>query len=286
MCTANPIDVLYDHLKSLIKILNGLKEVKSIVIFGSAARPDDFVPGVSDVDVLVVTTVKPSERLYYELEISGYRVNISTFDVDGLRRVFEAGDPLGFMLKYSVVILDDGTFSSLSSMKLRITEHTRGVLRRSIFVALGLAVEKYFYESYGESISHTYHAVRHLVRYKACFENNPEKFPISDREVYNFSGDVLRRLYKQLVDCRRRDLSRSDVAVKLNKTIKVIASELNLKTAKLKDLEKIVKDSVEVVTAYESEGYIIFRLEVVENYKIRAFEVKGSKVEEVHNIIY
>lgn len=283
MCTTNPIDVLYDHLRNLSKILNGLREVKSIVVFGSAARPEDFVPNVSDIDVLVVTAVKPSERFYYELEICGYRVNISTFDFDGLKRVFEVGDPLGFMLKYSVVILDDGTFSSLSSTKLRITEHTRNVLRRSIFAALGLAVEKYFYESYGESISHIYHAVRHLIRYKVSFEDDPQKFPVSDEEVYKFSRGILRRLYKQLIDCRRRDLSRSDVAVKLDKAIKAIAKELSLKTAKLRDLEKIAKDSVETVISYESGDYIVFRLGVIKDYKMRVFEVKGGKVKEVYS---
>ncbi len=285
MRAKNPINALYDHLKNLGKLLNGLREIKSIVVFGSAARPEDFIPKVSDIDVLVITTVKPSER-FYELEICGYRVDVSTFDVDELKRIFEVGDPLGFMLKHSVVILDDGTFNSLSSMKLRITEHTRNILRRSIFAALGLAVEKYFRESYGESISHIYHAVRHLIRYKACFEGETQSFPISDKEVYEFSRGVLRRLYKQLVDCRRRDLSESDVAVKLDKAIKVIASELNLKTARLRDLEKMAKGSVEVVTAYESGGYIVFRLEVVENCKMRVFEVKGGEVKEVYDMTY
>ena len=81
---------------------------------------------------------------------------------------------------------------------LKITEHTRRMLRKSIFAALGLALESYYLlEEYTKALSHLYHSLRHLIRYKASFKGF---VPVSDREVCNVcDSEELRMLYKALL---------------------------------------------------------------------------------------
>jgi predicted nucleotidyltransferase len=45
------------------------------MVFGSAVRPEDFVVGLSDIDVLVVTTKEHGERRY-SLKVCESEVNI------------------------------------------------------------------------------------------------------------------------------------------------------------------------------------------------------------------
>jgi len=45
------------------------------MVFGSAVRPEDFVVGLGDIDVLVVTTKEHGERRY-SLKVCESEVNI------------------------------------------------------------------------------------------------------------------------------------------------------------------------------------------------------------------
>ena len=73
----------------------------SIIVFGSAAGSEDFVVGVSDVDVLVLTREMPLRRRY-SFVVCGGRVDVVVFSVDEFRKLIECGDPLAFMLEYCV----------------------------------------------------------------------------------------------------------------------------------------------------------------------------------------
>jgi predicted nucleotidyltransferase len=56
------LERVYETLRGLPRAMEGFADVRSIVVFGSAARPEDFVEGVSDVDVLVLAAGEPRER--------------------------------------------------------------------------------------------------------------------------------------------------------------------------------------------------------------------------------
>jgi predicted nucleotidyltransferase len=99
----------------------GFADVRSIVVFGSAARPEDFVEGVSDVDVLVLAAGEPRER-HCTLELGeGLRVEAVVLKPEELVKLAEEGDPLAFMVERGVVVADDGTFASLR-LEPRVTE--------------------------------------------------------------------------------------------------------------------------------------------------------------------
>jgi len=105
------------------------------------------------------------------------------------------------MLRRGIVLYDDGTYRSIPK-EVKITDITRKVLRRSAVVALGLAIEKYLQGSYLRSVSHLYHSVRHLIRYKFSLRGRAENFPISDREVLE-KAENLKEVFLKLVKMRR-----------------------------------------------------------------------------------
>jgi predicted nucleotidyltransferase len=68
---------IVSHTLRIMAELGDLGDVREVVIFGSAARPGDFVPGLSDVDVLIVTEGAPGRRfLSFYHEIGGYGVRV------------------------------------------------------------------------------------------------------------------------------------------------------------------------------------------------------------------
>ena len=233
-------------IQSLIHMLPSLKiygDPRSVIVFGSAVRPTDFVKGVSDVDVLIITKGRPKRR-HYQLEIYETEINISFMSIDEVYNVFRKGYPLAFILyKDSRVIMDDGAFSSLiSTLRPKVTEHTLRTLRRSSFVALILGLEKYFYGLYRGAISHAYHAVRHMARYKACLKGiNADDFPISDAEVSPHLSTPAREVYELLIDLRRRDVAKDECLDALEAARSVISSEMSCCIPNFHEIERKVE---------------------------------------------
>ena len=275
------LDGVFEVIK---EVLLGIKWLKacSIVVFGSAARPEDFVKGVSDVDVLVLTRDEPSRRRY-SFVVSDSRVNVVVFTVDEFRKLVEHGNPLAFILKRHVVLYD-GCSKFILKLKPKITEHTKYVLRKSIFAALGLSLESYYFlEDYVKALSHLYHSLRHLIRYKASLYG---KFPISDQEVCECCHGRLRNLYVKLLDFRRKSVTGNDLKRLMDTVIMLVAEELNLKVTSLKDLEDKVKGNINLVVAGEMGGYIVFRVEVYRDGKRKIVEIKDGEVREVDSLFF
>lgn len=280
---ANVLDYLRGVFEVIKDTLLDFKWLKPclIIVFGSAARPEDFVIGVSDIDVLVLTWEEPSRR-HYKFTVYNSIVNVIVFRVEEFRKLVEHGDPLTFMLKNYVLLYNTCPF--ILKLKPKITDHTRYVLRRSIFAALGLSLESYYFlENYKKTLSHLYHSLRHLIRYKA---SQSGKLPISDREICEYSEKPLRDLYTMLSNFRRKEAKKNDVKKLMVKVIKVIAEELNLKATSLEYLEKQIKGNILLVTAGELNGYIAFKVEMFQKGKRKVLEIKNSKSREVNSIFF
>ena len=70
------LERVYETFRGLPRALEGFADVRSVVVFGSAVRPEDFVEGVSNVDVLVLAGGEPRER-HCTLELGeGLRVEV------------------------------------------------------------------------------------------------------------------------------------------------------------------------------------------------------------------
>lgn len=273
---------IYDNVREKILNVDGLKGLCCIIIFGSAARPEDFVIGVSDVDILVITREKPKRRRY-EFVISKSIINITVFTVDELKMLIEHGDPLTFMLKH-IVILYNNCCDTILNSKPRITEHTELVLRRSIFVALSLSLENYYIErNYIKALSHLYHSIRHLARYKALSKGI---FPVSDEEVYRNSSPQLKKLFITLSNARREGEDRErELKFFIDKAMKLIAGELKLKPPSLKLVDKFGKRANLIIVG-ELDNYMALRVEIYEGHERRVVEIKCDDVREIDSIFF
>jgi len=239
------LEQVHELLRELPRLLEGAEDVRSVIVFGSAARPEDFVEGVSDVDVLVLVAGEPRER-HYTLELEGQRVDIVVLRAEELARLAEEGDPLAFMVERGLVLVNDGTFSRLE-LKPRVTERTVSVLRRSAVVALGLALENLLRGNPLRAVHHAYHAVRHAVRCKAALASG--YVPISDREVSS-TGCGAAQAFTTLASMRRRQVSRQEAEQALELAVAAVAAELGLAAPKLSDLAGL---EGEVVAAWAGE---------------------------------
>lgn len=253
-----------------------LGDVKSVIVFGSAARPEDFVPGVSDIDVLVVVGREPKRR---SIELSESSISISAYRLDEIIEMCERGDPLIFMLRYSRVIYDDGS-NILSTLKPRITDYTLRILRRSVFAALGLALQKYFYRDYRHAVSHTYHAARHLIRYLVALSRDPSRFPVSDREVIEASPDSVREFVKRLIELRRREVSEEETRESIIETFNIVISTLNLVSPDLREvLERFESEDIIDANVCEKESEVIVKLEVLRDRVSEIYDVRRDRID-------
>jgi hypothetical protein len=57
----------------------------------------------------------------------------------------------------------------------------------------------------GESASHLYHSIRHLIRYLYTLSGDPEGFPVSDEELLLRSPEDLRSFLRKLTEMEERD---------------------------------------------------------------------------------
>lgn len=274
------LDRLYTFTKELPRLLE--EDVRSVIVFGSAARPEDFVPGLSDVDVLVLVEELPKRRHYY-FDFEGHEVNVAVYMFDELLALYSIGDPLVHMLRHSLVVYDSGLAESLPT-EAEVTEHTLRALRRSVFAALGLAVEKYFAGFYRESVSHLYHSIRHLIRYDCVLRG--ERFPVSDTEVRGAAGEELEGLFLLFLETRRKEeITRMEAAWLIEQTVDALCRYLGLKPTTLHQLEAAVWGDALTVVACEEAGSLIFKVERYLESGLKILKVGGGEVNEVENLI-
>ncbi|RLG50639.1 MAG: hypothetical protein DRN96_07190 [Thermoproteota archaeon] len=199
----------------LLELCSGLirhPRVGAVAVFGSATRPEDYVRGVSDVDVLVVSWVKLSfrERLRLEGEC---RCSLVQLTPGELGDVFELGHPLAFLLYRDSLVLYDSGVLKRAIREPEVTEYTLEVLKRSAVVAYCLSLERYFHGEYVRAVSHSYHALRHAVRWLSL--RMGLGFPASDREVADAAHEA-RSTFLMLRQLRRRKVSRGECKLALD----------------------------------------------------------------------
>ncbi|RLF23994.1 MAG: hypothetical protein DRN15_04615 [Thermoprotei archaeon] len=244
MMTEEYLKKILNTLKECVHMLDFLGDIRSVVVFGSAVRPQDFVVGVSDVDVLVITKEEPRRRLY-RTEIYDARVDITVMTIGEVYKVFEDGHPLAFMLyRSSQALVDDGAFAKLMrSVKPKVSEYTLKVLRRSAFVALELGLEDYFWELYREATSHACHAVRHIARYVASLRGaNAESFPITDQEICHYLSKASQEAFLEIIMIRRqREVTRRECISALERAREVISREIGCKIPSFYEIDEAVR---------------------------------------------
>ncbi|MHA1595265.1 MAG: hypothetical protein ACTSXJ_06680 [Candidatus Baldrarchaeia archaeon] len=172
------------------------RNIRSIVVFGSFANPMEFVPGISDIDVIYIL----GRKIYVdfrdridlailmdrEIDKVGLprilRVEPDFRYYDETRSLYLRGYPLGVMTVRSPLrIYDDGFLKRLERKSYTVSKNAVRFLIRSAIVALGIAYNKYFDGNFAPAMNNAYHAVRHACR--ALIGKNLNVMPISYREV-------------------------------------------------------------------------------------------------------
>ena len=280
-------EYLEHAFQAVMEIVDGLRkteDVKAVVVFGSAVRPEDFVIGLSDVDVLVLTGREPrvshGRSFFRESE-----VDLTIMSLDRLRRLFELGSPLAFILHGEGRILeDDRSLASLVSKPVA-TGYTLKVLRDSIFTAAGLALEAYFSGEYGRSVSHAYHAVRHLIRYKALLRGaEAGGFPLSDEDAKEESSGALRDVFTKLVEMRKMPVDKHDCRKILDEALSITGLELRLKHASLPFIESSIRGSIALAIVKEKGESMIVMVEAFTQNGLKRFEIGEEYVREIESL--
>ena len=86
------LNEVYRLVKDIVSDIFSSEDLYYVVIFGSVARPEDFIPYVSDTDVLVITKRPPHDRLY-EFSESDIRIYIIPYTLNEFRDIDKAGGP-------------------------------------------------------------------------------------------------------------------------------------------------------------------------------------------------
>ena len=277
----NFLSTAYEFLSELPNIIVS-EDVCSIVVIGSAARPSDFAPGVSNIDVIVLVREAPKRRVY-RLDFMDTKVHVQLFTPEELDQMIEKGYLLGFMFRYSVILLDRGCLSMIRS-RPRITEYTIKILRRSVLTALGLAIESYYIDMPRESASHLYHSIRHLIRYLYSLSGDAEGFPISDEELISQSPEDLRSFFKKLIEMRRRETDMNELREAIEESIELITKKLGLKKTGIDALERLSAKPLMVV-ACESDNWLVFHVEIANEAGLKKLRLRGSEIVEIENIL-
>ncbi|MGC9014541.1 MAG: nucleotidyltransferase domain-containing protein [Thermoproteota archaeon] len=277
------LECCFNVIEEEIKKIKERKEVKSVIVFGSAVRPEDFVIGLSDIDILVVTT-KECDEGHYSLKVCESEVSIVVMSIGEVKKIFEVGDPLSFILHKEGKILEgDSEVSSIIANNPRTTEYTLKFLRNSTFVALELSIESYFHENYRKAVSHAYHAIRHLARYNAL--KRDLDFPISNEEVKKVLEGQTKDLFIKLALARKACVDKESCKEMLEEAIEAIALELSLKYPSLSFMERKIGGKPMTVVVKEIKDSIVVRVEVMSNEgELKKFEFEREQMREIEEM--
>jgi predicted nucleotidyltransferase len=181
--------------------------ITSIVAFGSANKPSDFLKGLSDIDVLVMVD-RRSRSLESQIRRLASSVDYSLSPVLLSRRKFvsmlKAGDPGALLMLEGTVFYDKGAFSRARKAGFRPTEQTVKTSIDHAFRALSISINDYFSGlDLCESINCAYHCARHALR--ALTVKEIGAMPVSDREVIRGASKYLKlqKLYREILRARR-----------------------------------------------------------------------------------
>ena len=142
--------------------MRGLRGIEAVVVFGSAAREEDFVEGLSDVDVLVILSRADRELEEKIRRIARPPLSPAIMTKVEFLRELRKGDP-GILLMCRGEPLHNPGF--LRRLKARPTTFTQKRLLQLALCALAISLENCLQrENPGEALSSSYHAARHAFR--------------------------------------------------------------------------------------------------------------------------
>ncbi len=225
--------VNYENLKKKVRRILG-KKVTGVIVFGSAARLEDFSP-ISDINLAIFTEKELTYREKLEVgQELGRRVLPLFLTKEDFKEFLERGDFLAHLLcnDSKVLICEDKELSNLVSSTPPLTEATKSYLLKHCIVSLAIAAENYLIGMYRDSLSYTYRSLRSAARF--IVSNDRGYIPMNDSEVTKHLEEYgLSSLYNRLRDARFRGMRHEEIFNLIEETGESVAKLLGLKYTSL-----------------------------------------------------
>ncbi|RLE86643.1 MAG: hypothetical protein DRJ67_06740 [Thermoprotei archaeon] len=204
------------------------RRLRGIIVYGSAARPQDFSP-LSDVNVAVIGEgVGRRERLSLAVAL-GSRLFPIVMSLEELRRLMRTGHMLAHALaRDSWIVMCDEEVERELAAEPPVNEETLQCLWRRSIACLSAAVRCY-YQGLPESTTYAYRAVKSAAMYEGVRRGEGLKF--SDAEVLELLADKPspRRVLRGLVEARRE--GRGTSMSELDEAVAAVADLLRVAPA-------------------------------------------------------
>ena len=113
----NYVSDALNHIREMLLEKIDRENIVSIIVFGSAARPNDFVPKISDIDVLILIK-KPQDMRSLSFKVYDSEVHASLLTLDQFIRIIKIGSPLALMLRYRVLLYGEDIENMLGDVKV------------------------------------------------------------------------------------------------------------------------------------------------------------------------
>ncbi|MEM2674294.1 MAG: nucleotidyltransferase domain-containing protein [Candidatus Hadarchaeales archaeon] len=205
------------------RALRGMDGIKAAVVFGSAARMEDFVEGLSDIDVLVLLERRnPKVERVIREKAAALGISPAIMTMREFARGLRAGDPGLLLMCRGRPLWRSDCFESLKK-EARVTPFTLKRLLQLARCALSISLRE-LDSNPPQALSSAYHAARHALRArilktkKVLMDSNEEirlALPEKEREEFESFLEARRRYatierkeLKSLIRLARRIIDR------------------------------------------------------------------------------
>ncbi|QGA69298.1 hypothetical protein [Sulfolobus sp. E11-6] len=230
------------------EILEICKKVKLLAYFGSYTRQEDFVEGISDINIFAIT-----EDKYLILELASLGYSPIVLSEKTLIDICEKGDPICYYLLYDSNVIC-GQFPK--NLKFNLNNFTCERIRKSIFSFMSSAVTSFFRKDEISTISNSFKALRSIIQWKSCI--NLKNIPLKNDELKNRCRELNLSVCNEFSDIVLIRRMKAPLSLwSLDKIVEVTCSEFKINCAKPSKVLELVKNPVQVT--YNENGTVIIK---------------------------
>ncbi len=261
-------------LASLLEMLCSQDGVRSVVVFGSVLRPEDFVPGVSDVNILVI--VRDGEVRSRVIAFLSRYPTITPYVLvpEEFELYARSMHPLYLATARGYTVCDDGVFSSyVTKYGEGVSETTANAYEDIALRHISKALEELIRGNAIVAINESFRAAREVAKSVAARRGT---YFEREADIAKFSRDAIGRefytLYLSLRECRRLKIFSFQLASR---------SVSEASRAMSQALGTEVPEPSKVIRAVEKEGGIPSSLALVREGSKLVWHVSVMKQREV-----
>jgi len=228
------------------EILEICKKVKLLAYFGSYTRQEDFVEGISDINVFAIT-----EDKYLMLELASLGYSPIVLSEKNLIDLCEKGDPICYYLLYDSNVVC-GQFPE--NVKFNLNNFTCERIRKSIFSFLSSAVSGFLRQDEISAVSNSFKAFRSVIQWRSCV--NLKTIPLGNNELKNRCKELNLSVCNEFSDIVLVRRMKAPLSLwSLDRIVEAICSEIKINCVKPSKVLELVKNLMQVT--YKEDGTVI-----------------------------